>query len=180
MIATFAASAVARFQLKPIATVGTSAAANVPQPKVPSSATRSSFEKRTKSAAPTAMPRVAVRAQNSSFFNGLPKSALGMSWMIAAAPMFRNPSAVDMMAANSPAKTTPARTGWAYACRKAYAASSGWPSSVWSPATTRARIAKPMAIHKSAAKKPAIALTMKICLKSRIRLFIISLVMTCG
>ena len=31
----------ARFQLKPIATTGTSAAANVPQPKAPSSATRS-------------------------------------------------------------------------------------------------------------------------------------------
>ena len=42
-IATLAASALARFQLKPIATAGTSAAAKVPQPKAPSSATRRAF-----------------------------------------------------------------------------------------------------------------------------------------
>ena len=115
MMATFAASAVARFQLKPIATVGTNAAANVPQPKVPRRATRSSLERLTKSAAPTARASVAVRAQKSSFLSGLPVSALGMSWMIAAAPMFRKPSAVDMIAAKRAAKTMPARIGWAYA-----------------------------------------------------------------
>ncbi len=43
-MATLAAVAVARFQLNPMVTVGTSAAANVPHPKVPSSATRSCLE----------------------------------------------------------------------------------------------------------------------------------------
>ena len=40
-IATFAASAEARFQLNPIAIVGTSAAAKVPHPNVPNNATNS-------------------------------------------------------------------------------------------------------------------------------------------
>ena len=40
-MAALAAPAVARFQLNPMATAGTRAAANVPHPKAPSSATRS-------------------------------------------------------------------------------------------------------------------------------------------
>ena len=43
-MATLAALAVARFQLKPMATVGTRAAAKVPQPNAPSNATRSCRE----------------------------------------------------------------------------------------------------------------------------------------
>ena len=53
--------------------------------------------------------------QKSSLSSERPRTALGMSWTMAAAPMFRKPSAVDMIAANRPAKTTPASNGCAYA-----------------------------------------------------------------
>ena len=109
---TLAASAVARFQLKPMATTGTRATAKVPQPKAPSKATRSSYM-RQNAEATTAVATVAVRAQRSSRFSDFPQIALGMSCTMAAAAMFKKPSAVDMIAAKSPAKTTPERIGWA-------------------------------------------------------------------
>ena len=72
-----------------------------------------------------------------------------MSCTTAAAPRFRKLSAVDMMAANSPAKTMPASTGPAWNCRNCGAASSGLASSGWPPWMTRARIASPMPSHSS-------------------------------
>ena len=53
---------------------------------------------------------VAMRAQSSSLLSERPRKARGMSWTTAAAPMFRKLSAVDMIAAIRPAKTTPAST----------------------------------------------------------------------
>ena len=71
--------------------------------------------------------------------------------MIAAVPMFRKASEVDMIAANSAAKTMPASNGLANIARKVDAASSGCANGSAPPPTTTARITRPIEIHSSAA-----------------------------
>ena len=118
-----AAAAVTRRQLRPMASAGPRAAPKVPKAKVPSSAIRSPYAK-AKTAADHRDAHHRDPAPEELVLTLRPK-ALGRSRTSAAEPMFTKESAVDMMAARIPAKTSPARISGAKLSRNWGDASSG-------------------------------------------------------